>query len=465
MPTLCSKPWPGTATLALALSVSVSGCSSWHLDRAAQTATGFASHVLCDEVFITGISAQRAFDERIRPLPGQGAVVWALGHRVDAERREVAVTLAGAFESRAQFSPGQGCRTQPACEAAWPSAQDVAAGAPPPPDPIGSAEIIAADPRLHAALLRAVPVPQDRHRTRAVVVMQDGRILGERYGAGFGVETPLMGFSASKSVTNALLGILVRQGRLRLDQTALLPAWQDPADPRRAITPEHLLRQTAGLDLLQDNSGFDASSQIMYRVRDKAAMAAEAGLAAPPGTRWAYADTNYLLLSRVVRDTVGGTAADVQRFMQTELSTPLGMRHMRVDFDSTGTAVGASHVLASARDWARLGQLYLDDGVVAGQRVLPEGWVRWSTTPTLKTGYGAGWWTNRLAGPVPGWGVPWGLPSAPRDTFFARGYMGQFVVVVPSRRLVIVRLSSAPERGDDIEETDRIVADVLAATP
>jgi CubicO group peptidase (beta-lactamase class C family) len=167
----------------------------------------------------------------------------------------------------------------------------------------------------------------------------------------------------------------------------------------------------------------------------------------------------------VLRDTVGGTAAAMQGFMQTELFTPLGMRHMRVDFDSTGTAVGASHVLASARDWARLGQLYLDDGVVAGRRVLPEGWVRWSTTPTLDTGYGAGWWTNRVPGPVPGWGVPWGLPSAPRDTFFARGHMGQFVVVVPSRRLVIVRLSSAPERGDDIEETDRIVADVLAATP
>ena len=170
-----------------------------------------------------------------------------------------------------------------------------------------------------------------------------------------------------------------------------------------------------------------------------------------------------LLLSRVLRDTLGGSATDLQRFMQAELLAPLGLRHLRLDFDSTGTGIGASHVTASARDWARFGQLYLDDGLAAGRRILPPGWVAWSSTPTLDTGYGAGFWTNRVGGLVPEWGAPWGLPSAPPDTFFARGYMGQFVVVVPSRRVVIVRLASAPEQGDDIVETDRLVGDILAA--
>lgn len=101
--------------------------------------------------------------------------------------------------------------------------------------------------------------------------------------------------------------------------------------------------------------------------------------------------------------------------------------------------------------------------MVGGQRILPAGWVQWSAVPTLATGYGAGWWTNRVAGPVPGWGVPWGLPSAPPDSFFARGFMGQFIVVMPSQRLVIVRLSVSQVRGDDIEETDRLVADIRAA--
>ena len=326
-----------------------------------------------------------------------------------------------------------------------------------------AAQVQASDPRLRAALQRAVPAPQDGHRSRALVVLQGGRIVGERYADGFGVETPLLGFSVSKSVTNALVGILVRQGRLRLDQPAPLPAWQDPADPRHAITVEHLLRQTSGLDLRQDNTGFDPSAQIMYSVRDKAATASAAGRATAPGTRWAYSDTHYLLLSRVLRDTLGGSATDLQRFMQAELLAPLGLRHLRLDFDSTGTGIGASHVTASARDWARFGQLYLDDGLAAGRRILPPGWVAWSSTPTLDTGYGAGFWTKRVGGLVPAWGAPWGLPSAPADAFFARGYMGQFVVVVPSRRVDIVRLASAPELGDDIVETDRLVGDILAA--
>ncbi len=144
-----------------------------------------------------------------------------------------------------------------------------------------------------------------------------------------------------------------------------------------------------------------------------------------------------------MRDAVGGDAAAVRGFLQTALFGPLGLRHARMEIDSTGT------------------------GMVAGQRLLPPGWVAWSTTPTSTptrtTGDGAGWWTNRQRGNVPEWGVPWGLPSAPADAYFGRGFMGQFVVVVPSRRLVVVRLASSHERGDDIGETDRIVAAILAA--
>jgi CubicO group peptidase (beta-lactamase class C family) len=199
-------------------------------------------------------------------------------------------------------------------------------------------------------------------------------------------------------------------------------------------------------------------------VPDKAVAAAEASLAARPGTRWAYSDTNYVLLSRVLRDAAGGTAQDLRQFAYTQLFGPLGMRHVTIDFDTTGTPIGASHMLASARDWARFGQLYLDDGVAGGQRILPVGWVANSVTPTLATGYGAGWWTNRVEGLVPGWTVPWGLSRAPKDAFFARGYMGQFIVVIPSERMVIVRLSISHVRGDDIEETNRLVGDILAAS-
>ena len=454
--------------------VATTGCGSWRVDQAAQTATGFASHVLCDEVYITGISPQQAFDDRIRPMPASRAVAWAMAVQADPADRTLRVSLAGGFESRARFSDRDGCQVLPSDGTGGAPADGSGVPAPaaqqpsPPPDPDGPSAVPAASTRLQSALERALPQPADQHRTRVVLVLQHGRLVGERYAPGFGPDTPMLGFSLSKSVTNALVGILVQQDRLDPVRPGVLPAWQSPADPRHAITLEHLLRQTSGLDLWQNNSGFDPSAQIMYTVRDKAAVAAAAPLAHAPGARWAYADPNYLLLSRVVRDTVGGDADSLRHFMQAELFGPLGMRRARMDIDATGTGVGAAHVTATARDWARLGQLFLDDGVVAGRRLLPPGWVAWSTTPTTTptqaTGYGAGWWTNRQSGLVPGWGVPWGLPSAPADAFFARGFMGQFVVVVPSRRLVVVRLSSSHERGDDIAETDRIVADMLAAT-
>lgn len=454
--------------LATACLILLPGCAAWRVDRAAQVAAGYASHVLCDDVFVAGLDPHTAYAERIEPLPGLGLARWALRHQVDADRREVAVSIGGRFESRARHRDGLGCTALPADEAEPEAEPPTAPRLERPADlpPIaGPARVEATDAGVRAALERAMGEAGDapRHRTKALVVLRDGRLIAERYAPGFGTDTPVLGFSMTKSVTSALVGILVRQGRLALDQPAPLPAWADPADPRRAITVEHLLRQTSGLDLPQDNSGFDATSQIMYRVRDKAAVAAAADLAATPGTRWAYTDTNYLLLSRLVRDAVGGSAAAVRRFAQDELFGPLGIEHAVLDFDATGTPLGSSHLSASARDWARFGQLLLADGMAGQRRLLPEGWVRRATTPTLDTGYGAGLWTNRVPGLVPRWGAPWGLARAPADAYFARGFMGQFIVVVPAERLVIVRLSVSHVQGDDIVETDRIVGDLLAA--
>lgn len=455
-------------TLALGATLALAGCSAWHIDQMPQVAAGFASHLLCDDVFVTGVDPETAYAERVRPMRGMGLVSWAMRREVDRARHEVTVSIGTRFVSHARYQPGQGCVVTPGPETDAVSVQapaTAAAPAPAPPDPFGPVAVRAENLRLRAALDRAFTEEEGQppHRTKAVVVMQGGRLLGERYATGYGVDTPVLGFSATKTFTNALVGILVRQGRLTLNQPAPLSDWADPADPRHAITVEQLLRQTSGLDLLQDNSGRDINARIMYVERDKASLAAAAPLAATPGTRWAYSDTHYLLLSRLVRDAVGGDAAAVMRFARQELFGPLGMRHAVLDFDLTGTAIGSSHLLASARDWARLGQLYLSDGMVNGRRILPEGWVRMSTTPTLDTGYGAGLWTNFKPGDVPGWGVPWGLSNAPADAYFARGFMGQFVVVVPSRQLVLVRLSVSHHRGDDIAETNRILGDVLDA--
>ena len=253
-----------------------------------------------------------------------------------------------------------------------------------------------------------------------------------------------------------------------VDQPAPLPALQAATDGRAGITIDHLLRQTTGQAIVQNNSGFDDNARILLLEADKAGASAAMPMAPgrQPGTLWNYTDANFLMLSRVLRDSVGASPADWQAWAQRSLLAPLGMRHTVLTLDATGTPLGASFFMASGRDWARLGQLYLDDGMAAGQRILPPGWARHAATPTLATGYGAGWWTNALGGQlVPAWGVPWGLANAPRDAFFARGLMGQYVVVVPSRGVVIVRLGSSHIAGDGIRVMDELVGDVLAALP
>lgn len=426
--------------LALAAAGVLSGCA---LPGAARVATTFASQVLCDDVLVSGIDADTAFRERVLAQPGMGLVAWGLAPEVDRQRREIRVSVAGAFAAHARHTQALGC-------VALPADQPLPGGpAGAPPGPAGTAE--APDPRL-AALLEAA-VADGVHRTKAVVVLHEGRRVAEAYAPGHGPQTPLLGFSMTKTVTNLLAGRLVALGRLRVDE----PLVAGPAGP---LTAEHLLRQTSGLDLPQDNSGFDASGQILYGVADKAAAVAAARAAAAPGERWAYSDTNFVLLAHALQQRAGEPLA---AFAARELFAPLGVAHAQFDHDAAGTPLASSHFLASARDWARLGQLLLDDGVAGGRRLLPAGWVAWSSAPTRDTGYGAGLWTNRVRGRVPGWGAPWGLDSAPPDTVFARGYMGQFIVVVPGERLVLVRLAASPVAGDDIGETDRLLAAVRAA--
>ncbi|HUH85038.1 MAG TPA: serine hydrolase [Stellaceae bacterium] len=455
--------------LTAGIAVLATGCAAIRIDRPIRVASGLTSHVVCSETFVSGLDPALVYAERIKPLPGIGPLDWAIHYDVDEADRAVTTRVAGLFESRAVYHDGLGCVLIGDGEPAdTPLPEEIAAGGDPPallPEIAGHAVVEPRDERLRAALAIGFAEPDHPpyHRVKAVVVVHDRRVVAERYAPGYGVGTPLLSWSTAKSVTSALIGILVRQGRLSLDEPAPLPAWRDPKDPRHAITIDELLRQTSGIDLAETNSGFDPSTRMQFIEHDMAGFAQSVGLRATPGKQWAYTDGNYILLSRVLRDAVGGHAVDVLRFARRELFDPLGVHHVTMELDPTGTLVGATYMLMPARDWARFGLLYLSDGVVSGRRILPEGWVRYSATRTLDTGYGAGFWTNLAEGNVPGWGVPWGMPHAPRDAFFARGFEGQYVVVIPSRQLVIARFGDSAIPGDDIEDMDRLVAAVVAA--
>jgi len=337
--------------------------------------------------------------------------------------------------------------------------------------PIAPAGIVTpVDPALRGALDRAFDESASgpKRNTHAVVVVQGDRVIAERYAPGVGIDTQLPGWSATKSVTNALIGILVREGRLDMQSPAPIAAWAAPDDPRHAITPDQLLRMTSGLDAgqsLHDVSAFDPSAQMLFIEHDMAAFAERAPLAHAPGTHFNYTDPNTLLLSRLVRDQAGGDAARTLAFAHRELFDKLGMQRVTLEFDAAGTPIGASHLWASARDWARFGLLYLHDGMIGGARLLPAGWVDYSARQTAGSGfvgYGAGFWTNRGGGDGADYRVAAGIPA---DAFMARGSQGQYVVIVPSQQLVIVRLGPAWTPRDDMDVVARLTREVIATLP
>ena len=436
-------------------------------DRVLSAASGFVSHTLCSETFISGLDPNRVYAETLRPMRGIRLIDKALRYEVDKTRRQVRTTIAGTFESQAIYRDTLGCivvrgpeRVEPSLpndnqQEAWGFASALEETA-------GGAVVEPESEKLRAALDRAFAESElPPHRwTKAVVVAHQGRVIAERYAPGCGVDTPLIGYSATKSVISALIGILVRQGRLSVEQPAPVTAWRDPNDPRHAITIDQLMRMTSGLALEETNTGRDRASMMLYLARDMAGFAERASLETVPGSKWNYTSGNTLIVSKIIRDAVGGRTADVLQFAWRELFGPLGMRSAVLEFDATGTPIGSTYLFASARDWVRFGMLYLDDGVANGRRILPDGWVRYSSSPTLATDYGAGFWTNLGSSENAKQRERGGMP---RDSFYAAGRLGQFVAVVPSSRLVVARFGVTHTATGDIEGMVRLVADVIAS--
>jgi CubicO group peptidase (beta-lactamase class C family) len=452
----------------VAAPILLSGCATF--DRATGVATGFVSHQLCSAAFVSKVEPEAFYRESI--APSLGPAEFLVSHRVDRERAQVTASFAGLATSTAAYRGELGClvqRGEPAAPVALPQASPAPALLPPiaGPEPVEPA-----DPALRAALDRAFeerPSPPLR-QTHAVVVVRDGKVIAERYAPGYSMDTELPGWSLTKSVTNALLGILVRQGRIAAQGPAPIAEWRAPGDPRHAISIDNLLRMKSGIDCGQSltssaRTAFDPSAHLVFGEHDMAAFAASLPLKAAPGSEWTYTNCNTLLLSRIIRDQAGGDAAGVMAFARRELFDKLGMRHVTLEFDATGTPIGASHMFASARDWARFGLLYLNDGVVGGQRILPQGWVDYSammTPGSEEYGYAAGFWTNRGPGDGARYRVARGIPA---DAFMARGAYGQYIVVVPSQKLVVARFGTALDWRNDLDGVARLVADVIALTP
>lgn len=217
----------------------------------------------------------------------------------------------------------------------------------------------------------------------------------------------------------------------------------------------------SGLDAAETGSGFDPASQMLYNSRDMGAYAASRPLKIPPATRWEYTSVDTLLLDRMMIQRVGGGPAGFRRFAESELFEPIGMKNVTLEFDGAGTFVGSSHVYAPARSFARLGLLFLDDGVALdGRRILPADWTTYSRQSTLGSNYGAGFWTNDGSSKEAAWRVAHGFP---KDGYFASGDLGQRIYIIPSEHLVIARFGYTTGRNFGIEADVKLIATAISA--
>lgn len=409
-------------------------------DRA--VAAGYKAAMLCSGLFNAGRSeAEVEALELTGIYPEYQAILPTLTAKIDRNARLVSVEFAPDLPPRrAQWRPGTGCTGEPIGAVSPPVFTSYRpAPAPsldPRPWPAGDAT---AAIRTPAALAPIVARAFDGTgygpgaRTTGVVILRDGKLIAERYADGFGPLVSNRTWSVAKSIAGTLAGIAVKQGLADVNRPARIAAWADepPLNRRRTITLDHLLRMASGLHSATAGNRTDA---VYFGGTAVTEETVAWPLAASPGTRFRYANNDILLAMLSLRTAMGDTR--YRDFPARALFAPLGMARTVAETDWRGNFILSSQVWSTARDLARLGQFWLDDGVWQGQRLLPEGWMAYMTRPSgpqpaQGPGYGATMW---LFGPA---------QRLPEGSFAAQGNRGQWVMVVPSQRLVIVR------RGED----------------
>ncbi|MFZ4521199.1 MAG: serine hydrolase domain-containing protein [Bacteroidales bacterium] len=287
----------------------------------------------------------------------------------------------------------------------------------------------------------------------AFVVVYKGCVVAEQYRHGFSANTRLLSWSMAKSFTNALAGIMVLDGLLDIHKKDILPAWSD--DRRKEITVSDLMQMQSGLRWNEDYGNSSDVTLMLYRERDYAGFAYNQLQEFPAGQHWYYSSGSTNIVNYVMRRQFRSDSA-YQTFSKERLFNKIGMPDAVFESDPSGTQVGSSYLYATARDFARFGLLYLHDGVFNGERILPEGWVKYSTTPASqsKGSYGAFFWLNQRKR----------YPQAPPDMYYCNGHDGQRIFIIPSKELVVVILGYSPKPDHEMD-FNRLLKDILAGLP
>ena len=289
---------------------------------------------------------------------------------------------------------------------------------------------------------------QKLRRIRAIIVVYDGHIIAERYGDGFDSASKQAGWSMSKSILNAMFGTLVKKGQINVSDVTHLGSWEN--DKRSSITIRNLLQQSSGLAWDETYSGPSDVTNMLFREYDMSQFASEAKLVDNPGEVFHYSSGNANILSKVIKMKI--PTESYLKLPYESLFHKIGMKSALMETDGSGTYVASSHTFATARDWARFGLLYCNKGNWFGNQLFPENWVSFTTTPAkgARIGeYGAMFWLNR--GNAKNVKQQKGFfPTVPNDMFWAEGYEGQRLFIIPSKQLVVVKL--ALTRGNQLNE-------------
>ena len=438
-----------------------------------QTA-GFAK-ILCSGVFITGLDAADAaanvggfispFDERVHVVDTV----------VDYEQERVALTLSDGVTRTAKRYENQGCVahgigedsvhfTPTAVERNLPPAATT-------PWPMG--DVLSDVPWPSEIDMEKVEEALDigfgpaEARTLGLVVTYKGRILGERYGEGIDIHTPLESWSMTKSLTGTLMGVLIQQGTYELWQSAPVPEWQEPGDPRQEIRIGDIMRMSSGIKInAPSDPDYDrdiyADHLYLYTATSNSyEWAATRPQEWPPNTIGRYRNTDPVLTSYLIRLGVEGRGQNYHSFPQRDLFDKIGIRDGLIETDPQGNFLGQGLAFMPARDWARLGNLYLEDGVWDGERILPEGYVEYASTlaPTwvsdgrLQYG-GAFFWVNGQ-----------GSQGLPESAYSMRGAGGQSTTIIPTHDLVVVRLGKYTGSGPGGQALNQAFGILMDAVP
>ncbi len=445
------------------LLIAAAGALTWYGWVSFPILSGFGSKVMCSAVFDAGRNENQVRDQDLSAYMmklGDFKVnyadssvtgsVFGLAKRKAIYREGLGATLVSQLSEQEIRSQQMNLAVKPAVftdTIPWPLGDKLTAAF---PAAIDSARLQAAIQHIFVEKDSLLPV-----RTRAVVVLYKGQLIAEHYAAGFTARTKLAGWSMTKTVTGALIGILVKQGKLSVNMPAPVPEWRNANDPRHSITIANLLQQRSGLDFEEVYSKSSDATRMLFRKADMGAYTASRPLKNLPGSVFYYSSGNSNILSRIIRQTLGDSL--YYRFPYTQLFYKLGMYSAVMEPDASGTFVGSSYMYATARDWARFGLFYLQDGVFNKERILPEGWVAQSTKAVSpdRRGYGYQVWLNTGSDTLIKH-----YPAAPADMFYADGFESQLIFIIPSKNLVVVRLGLTQHNNFD---GNKFLHDVLAS--